>query len=49
MTSESTPAVWFPSVLEYGGGTISFDGEVIRRDGLFVTDDLLALNPENLS
>ena len=34
---------------EYGGGTISFDGEVIRRDGLFVTDDLLALNPENLS
>ena len=22
MTSESTPAVWFPSVLEYGGGTM---------------------------
>ena len=33
---------------EYGGGTISFDGEIIRKDGLFVTDRLLALNPENL-
>jgi aminopeptidase len=30
---------------EFGGGTISFDGEVIRRDGLFVVDDLKALNP----
>jgi aminopeptidase len=30
---------------EFGGGTISFDGEVIRRDGLFVTDDLKPLNP----
>ena len=33
---------------EYGGGTISFDGEVIRKDGLFVKDELLDLNPENL-
>ena len=33
---------------EHGGGTISFDGEIIRKDGLFVTDRLLALNPENL-
>jgi len=33
---------------EYGGGTISFDGEVIRRDGVFVKDELLGLNPENL-
>ena len=33
---------------EYGGGTISFDGEVIREDGLFVKDSLLGLNPENL-
>ena len=33
---------------EYGGGEISFDGEVIRRDGLFVPEDLQALNPENL-
>ncbi|MBZ0111435.1 MAG: aminopeptidase [Thermoanaerobaculia bacterium] len=34
---------------EYGGGTISFDGEVIRRDGLFVVDDLLGLNPDALT
>ena len=33
---------------EYGGGEISFDGEVIRRDGLFVREDLKGLNPENL-
>lgn len=34
---------------EYGGGTITFDGEVIRKDGRFVVDDLLPLNPENLA
>ena len=33
---------------EYGGGTISFDGEVIRKDGQFVPHDLHALNPEHL-
>ncbi|MDP7005966.1 MAG: aminopeptidase [Phycisphaerales bacterium] len=33
---------------EYGGGTISFDGDVIRKDGMFVKDSLLGLNPENL-
>lgn len=33
---------------EYGGGTISFDGEVIRKDGRFVPADLQPLNPENL-
>ncbi|MBQ8427499.1 MAG: aminopeptidase [Clostridia bacterium] len=33
---------------EYGGGEIYLDGELIRKDGLFVTDDLLCLNPENL-
>ena len=33
---------------EYGGGTIAFDDEVVRRDGLFVTDDLAGLNPERL-
>lgn len=33
---------------EYGGGTIEFDGEVIRRDGQFVPEDLHALNPEAL-
>ena len=33
---------------EYGGGEIYIDGELIRKDGLFVPDDLLCLNPENL-
>jgi aminopeptidase len=33
---------------EYGGGEIIFDGEVIRKDGLFVPADLHPLNPENL-
>lgn len=33
---------------EYGGGEIYFDGELIRKDGLFVPTDLQGLNPENL-
>lgn len=33
---------------EYGGGEIYFDNELIRKDGLFVVDDLKPLNPENL-
>ena len=33
---------------EYGGGEIYLDGELIRKDGLFVVDDLRCLNPENL-
>jgi aminopeptidase len=33
---------------EWGGGEIWFDGELIRRDGLFVPNDLKPLNPENL-
>ena len=33
---------------EWGGGEIWFDGELIRRDGLFVTDDLKCLNPDAL-
>ncbi|WP_147805249.1 aminopeptidase [Alkalicoccus halolimnae] len=33
---------------EYGGGNIYFDGELIRENGRFVTDDLKGLNPENL-
>ena len=33
---------------EYGGGEIYLDGELIRKDGLFVVDDLKCLNPENL-
>ncbi|MCZ6683164.1 MAG: aminopeptidase [Planctomycetota bacterium] len=31
-----------------GGGEVYFDGELIRKDGLFVVDDLRPLNPENL-
>lgn len=33
---------------EYGGGEIYLDGELIRKNGKFVTQDLLGLNPENL-
>lgn len=33
---------------EYGGGEIWFDGELIRRDGLFVPKDLKPLNPDRL-
>ncbi len=33
---------------EAGGGEIYFDGELIRKDGRFVVEDLLPLNPENL-
>src|SRR5690606_18882063 len=31
---------------EYGGGEVWFDGELIRKDGLFVPEDLHALNPD---
>ncbi|MBR0443996.1 MAG: aminopeptidase [Clostridia bacterium] len=30
---------------EYGGGEIWFDGELIRKDGLFLPDELKGLNP----
>jgi aminopeptidase len=33
---------------DYGGGEILFDGELIRKDGQFVPDDLQKLNPEYL-
>ena len=33
---------------EYGGGEIYFDDILIRKDGLFVLDELKCLNPENL-
>ena len=33
---------------EYGGGEIYIDGELIRKDGLFIPSDLQCLNPENL-
>lgn len=33
---------------EYGGGEMYFDGQLVRKDGLFVTGDLVNLNPESL-
>jgi len=33
---------------EFGGGEIYFDDVLIRKDGLFVLDELLPLNPEKL-
>jgi len=33
---------------EYGGGEMYFDDELIRKDGLFVTEDLKGLNPDAL-
>jgi aminopeptidase len=33
---------------EYGGGEIWFDDKLIRKDGLFVIDELKGLNPDNL-
>ncbi len=33
---------------EYGGGEIWFDDELIRKDGIFLPEDLQGLNPENL-
>lgn len=33
---------------EYGGGEIWFDNVLIRKDGVFVPEELKGLNPENL-
>jgi aminopeptidase len=33
---------------EWGGGEVWFDGELIRKDGIFVRKELKALNPQNL-
>ncbi|MBQ4049163.1 MAG: aminopeptidase [Clostridia bacterium] len=33
---------------EYGGGEIYFDDVLVRKDGMFVLDELKGLNPENL-
>ena len=33
---------------DWGGREVWFDGELIRKNGLFVAKDLLALNPKNL-
>lgn len=34
---------------DYGGGEIYFDDVLIRKDGIFVLDELKCLNPENLA
>ncbi len=34
---------------EFGGGEVWFDGELVRKDGLFVVKDLEGLNPAALS
>ena len=34
--------------VDYGGGEIYFDDVLIRKDGVFLLDSLLCLNPENL-
>ncbi len=33
---------------DYGGGEIWFDDKLIRKNGIFVVDELKGLNPENL-
>jgi aminopeptidase len=33
---------------EWGGGEVWFDGELIRKNGIFVPNDLKPLNPRNL-
>ncbi len=33
---------------DWGGGEVWFDGELIRKDGLFLPKDLKGLNPQNL-
>ena len=33
---------------EWGGGEIWFDDKLVRKDGIFVLDELKGLNPENL-
>lgn len=33
---------------DYGGGEVWFDGQLVRKDGLFAADDLLGLNPDQL-
>ncbi len=38
---------WDNVLIQEGGGDIYFDGELIRHDGLFVTEDLLGLNPDS--
>ena len=34
--------------VDYGGGEIYFDDVLVRKDGLFVLDELAGLNPDRL-
>ena len=36
------------AVLSLGGGEVWFDDVLIRKDGMFVPEELHCLNPENL-
>jgi aminopeptidase len=33
---------------QYGGGEMYFDDVLVRKDGIFISEELLGLNPENL-
>jgi aminopeptidase len=33
---------------DWGGGEVWFDGELIRKNGVFLPKELLGLNPKNL-
>lgn len=48
----NTSAIHWDTVMiqrpDYGGGEIWFDGTLIRKDGLFVPESLLDLNPDRL-
>ena len=33
---------------DYGGGELFFDDELVRKDGMFIVDDLKCLNPDEL-
>ena len=50
--NHNTSAVHWDLILaqtpEFGGGEIWFDDVLVRKDGLFVVDELKGLNPENL-
>ena len=42
---------WDPVLIQrpaFGGGEIYFDDVLVRKDGMFVVDELKVLNPENL-
>ncbi len=50
--NQNKSAIHWDTVLiqrpEYGGGEIWFDGQLIRKDGIFVIPELLGLNPDKM-